>query len=263
MKKTNPKKPIKIISLTLCVLIVSLFLIKIVIPHYVTRSGLCVLAYHGVVNDGEKQTDFKDNIYTLSVSQFEKQMKYLYDNGFTTYSMDEVNSYIHGELQIPEKSVVLTFDDGYKNFNDIVKPILEKYGFKGTCFVIGKHLTDDTESFLKLEDIRNTENAEYYSHSQDLHRKSEKGINRKIIQELTAEELLADFNTDLIDDTYFAFPYGRRTDGIDEILKEAGVKLAFDYNHFRHLTPNDNVYALPRYMIIDFTPFSYFKWIVE
>ncbi len=263
MKKTNRKKPIKAISLTLCVLIVSLFLIKIVIPHYVTRNGLCVLAYHGVVSDEEKQTEYKDDIYTLSVSQFEKQMEYLYDNGFTTYSMDEVNSYIHGELQIEEKAVALTFDDGYKNFNDIVKPILEKYDFKGVCFVIGKHLTDDAESFLKLEDIKNTENVEYYSHSHDLHRKSKEGINRKIIQELTAEELLADFNTDLIDDTYFAFPYGRRTDGIDDILKEAGVKLAFDYNHFRHLTPNDNPYALPRYMIIDFTPFSYFKWIVE
>lgn len=104
---------------------------------------------------------------------------------------------------------------------------------------------------------------EYYSHSHNLHRKSKEGFNRKIIEELTAEELLEDFNTDLIDDTYFAFPYGRRADGIDEILKEAEVKLAFDYNHFHHATPNDNPYALPRYMIIDLTPFTYFKWIVE
>lgn len=263
MKKTNRKKPLKIISLTLCVLIVSLFLVKIIIPHYVTRNGLCALAYHGVVSDEEKQTEYKDDIYTLSLSQFEEHMKYLYDNGFTTYSMDEVYSYMNGELQIAEKAVVLTFDDGYKNFNDNVKPVLEKYDFKGTCFVIGKHLTDNIEKFLKLEDIENTENVEYYSHSHDLHRKSEKGINRKVIQELTAEELLADFNTDLIDDTYFAFPYGRRAKGIDRVLEEAGVKLAFDYNHLRHLTPNDNPYALPRYMIIDFTPFTYFKWIVE
>lgn len=257
------KNLIKTISIILCILIVSLFLIKIIIPHYVTRDGLCVLAYHGVVNDEEKQTNYKDDIYTISVSQFEKHIKYLYDNGFTTYSMDEVNSYINGEMQISEKAVVLTFDDGYKNFNDVVKPILEKYHFKGTCFVIGKHLTDDREEFLKSEDIVNTENVEYYSHSHNLHRKSKEGLNRKVIEELTAEELLADFNTDLIDDTYFAFPYGRRADGIDEILKEAEVKLAFDYNHFHHAIPTDNPYVLPRYMIIDLTPFTYFKWIVE
>lgn len=155
----------KTISIILCILIVSLFLIKIIIPHYVTRHGLCVLAYHGVVSDEEKRNEFKDDIYTLSVSQFEKHIKYLYDNGFTTYSMDEVYYYMNGELEISEKAVVLTFDDGYKNFNDVVKPILEKYKFKGTCFVIGKHLTDDREKFLKLEDIQNTENAEYYSHS--------------------------------------------------------------------------------------------------
>ena len=257
------KKLIKSISIILCVLIVSLLLIKIIIPHYATRDGICVLAYHGVVIDEEKQTTYKDDIYTISVSQFEKQIKYLYDNDFATYSMSEVNSYINGDLEISPKSVVLTFDDGYKNFNTIVKPILEKYDFKGTCFVIGKHLTDDKEKFLKSEDIVNTENVEYYSHSHNLHRKSKEGINRKIIEELNAEELLADFNADLIDDTYFAFPYGRRSDGIDEILKEAEVKLAFDYNHFRHLTSNDNIYALPRYMIINLTPFTYFKWIVE
>lgn len=145
--KTKKSKTIKLISITLCISIFALFLIKIIIPHYVTRDGLCVLAYHGVVSDEEKQTDYKDDIYTLSVSQFEKHMKYLYDNGFTTYSMDEVNSYINGEIQIPQKAVVLTFDDGYKNFNNVVKPILEKYDFKGTCFVIGKHLTDDREEF--------------------------------------------------------------------------------------------------------------------
>lgn len=257
------KKLIKSISIILCVSIISLLLIKIIIPHYATRDGICVLAYHGVVTDEEKQTTHKDDIYTISVSQFEKQIKYLYDNDFATYSMSEVNSYINGDLEISPKSVALTFDDGYKNFNTIIKPILEKYDFKGTCFVIGKHLTDDKEKFLKSEDIVNTENVEYYSHSHNLHRKSKEGINRKIIEELNAEELLADFNADLIDDTYFAFPYGRRSDGIDEILKEAGVKLAFDYNHFRHLTLNDNIYALPRYMIIDLTPFTYFKWIVE
>lgn len=257
------KKLIKVVSIILCISIVALFLVKIIIPHYVTRDGLCVLAYHGVVSDEEKETIYKDDIYTISVSMFEKHIKYLYDNGFTTYSMDEVYSYINGALEISEKSVVLTFDDGYKNFNDVVKPILEKYHFKGTCFVIGKHLTDDKEKFLKTEDVVKTENVEYYSHSHNLHRKSKEGINRKIIQELTDEELLADFNTNSIDDTYFAFPYGRRVNGIDEVLNEAGVKLAFDYNHFRHLTPNDDPYALPRYMIIDFTSFAYFKWIVE
>lgn len=260
MKK---KKLIKTISVILCISIISLFLIKIVIPHYATRDGLCVLAYHGVVSDAEKATIYKDDIYTILVSMFEEHIKYLYDNEFTTYSMNEVYSYVNGEMEITEKAVVLTFDDGYKNFNDVVKPILEKYHFKGACFVIGKHLTDDKNKFLKLEDIVNTENVEYYSHSHNLHRKSKEGINRKIIEELTAEELLADFNTNLIDDTYFAFPYGRRADGIDEILKEAEVKLAFDYNHLRHLTRSDNIYALPRYMIIDLTPFTYFKWIVE
>lgn len=69
--KTKNSKIIKSISIILCVSIVALFLIKIIIPHYVTRDGLCVLAYHGVVSDEEKETNYKDDIYTISVSQFE------------------------------------------------------------------------------------------------------------------------------------------------------------------------------------------------
>jgi len=46
-------------------------------------------------------------------------------------------------------------------------------------------------------------------------------------------------------------------------MKECGVRLAFSYNQFRHVTPDENPYFLPRYMMVDATPDFYFRWIVE
>lgn len=274
MKKLNPKKStnkkkskvLKIISavaLSLVGVMLVMFVSIIFVPHYTTKDGICVLAYHGVVSDEEKATKYKDHIYTISVSQFESHMKYLSDNGYTTYFMDEIEQYMNGEIDVPEKAVAITFDDGFKNFNTVVKPILEKYDLKGTCFVLGKNIINDNKAFLKEEDIVNTENVQYFSHSHNLHYNADTGINRKIIQELSYDELMKDFNMDYIDDTYFAFPYGRRADGIDKVLKDAGVVLAFDYNNFRHLTRGSDRYALPRYMMLSITPECYFRWIVE
>ena len=225
-------------------------------------NGICVLGYHGVVSDDEKETLYKDDVYTLSLSAFEKQFKYLYDHGYTTYSLDDVYRYMMGEIELEEKAVVLTFDDGYKNFNEYVVPIMQKYGMHASCFVIGKHVYDDKQQFLKADDIINNEYACYYSHSYNLHRKSKNGFDRKIIQDLSFEEIDQDFKNNCVDSCYMAFPYGRSVEGIETILKNNNVKLAFSYNQLRHMSREDNIYYLPRYMIVDMMPFVYFKWIL-
>jgi peptidoglycan/xylan/chitin deacetylase (PgdA/CDA1 family) len=249
-----------LLSCLLCISIV--FIGRMMIIQYNSQSGLCILGYHGIVSDQEKSSKYKNNRYYLSESQFIKQMEYLYENHYQTLSMDEVYDYYIGNSNINDKSIVLTFDDGYKNFNTIVIPILEKYQFKATCFVIGKHLEDDKTKFLKTKDIINTDYISYYSHSYNLHQKA-KGFDRKIIQDSSLEEIDNDFKVNPLDSTYFAFPYGRSVNNIESILKQNNVKLAFSYNQFRHMTRKDNQYYLPRYMIVDIMPFIYFQYITK
>lgn len=225
-------------------------------------DGLCVLGYHGVVSDEEKETIYKDDVYTLAISDFERQIEYLYDHGYKTYTMDEVYQYMMGDKELDEKAVVLTFDDGYKNFNEYVVPVMEKYNMHATCFVIGKHLYDDKQKFLKEDDLISNTYASYYSHSYDLHRKSKNGFDRKIIEDLSFEEIDKDFKKKGADFSYFAFPYGRSVEGIENILKDNRVKLAFSYNQFRHMNRDDNIYYLPRYMIVDMMPDVYFRWVL-
>lgn len=249
--------------IVICVILLILMVMlgNIVIQHYQTKDGISIIGYHGVVSDQEKKDLYADNRYFLSESQFKRQMKYLYENQYQTLSMSEIYEYYQGKREVHKKTVALTFDDGYKNFNTIIKPILEEYGMKGTCFVIGKHLKSDNQKMLKEKDIQNDNTVEYYSHSYNLHRTAP-GIDRKIIQDLSLDEIAKDFSSNPMDSTYFAFPYGRSRDDIEPILKAQHVKLAFLYNQFRHMTREDHAYEIPRYMIVDLMPDWYFQWII-
>lgn len=90
-----------------------------------------------------------------------------------------------------------------------------------------------------------------------------KGINKKIIEVLSKEEIDNDFKKNTVSHEYFAFPYGRSRNDIDDILENNGVKLAFSYNQYRKMTRNYDRYFLPRYMILDSTPLWYLKLILE
>ncbi len=66
---------------------------------------------------------------------FKRQMNFLKEHGYRVISLDQLLNFLEFKQQIPEKSVVLTFDDGWQSFYDIAFPILKDYGFPATLFV--------------------------------------------------------------------------------------------------------------------------------
>lgn len=229
------------------------------IQHVRSREGIAVLEYHEIVDDVLKRRTH--NHYTLSESSFRREMKYLYDHHIHTLSLAELEDYYEGRQDVSH-AVVLTFDDGYATFNTIVKPILEEYQLKATCFVIGHHLNDDNPRFLHKADIVNDALCSYYSHSYDLHHKA-RGFNKKRIETLSLEDIAEDFAKNPVDATYYAFPYGRSVKGIIPILKANHVRLAFSDNQHVHMTRASPRYFLPRYLMVDVTPFWYYQFLVK
>jgi peptidoglycan/xylan/chitin deacetylase (PgdA/CDA1 family) len=230
---------------------------------YAKGQGVPVLGYHSIVEDKDKDRYFSNYIYAEKKSQFEKQIKYLYENHYKTLTMAQLYDYLVHHKVMKGRCVVLTFDDGFENFNTIVKPILEKYHMQATAFVIGKHLKDHVKpGFLTESEIKNDETAQYYSHSYDMHAKSPHGFDRKKIQDMTLKQIDEDFKKPGADHTYFAYPYGRVRPGMHKILKENHVKMAFKYNQFHNASSSDDIYALPRYMVVSVTPMALFRWMV-
>ena len=241
---------------------------KDITVHYLNIDGLPILGYHGVVDDDTKNTYFSNYIYYMEKSDFEAQMAYLAKNNYHTLTMEEVEAYYHGNYKLPKKAVALTFDDGLLNFKTVVKPILEKYNLKATCFVIGYKTTIKNNNdpakhqYLRKSDLINDEYVEFYSHSYNLHHKNK---CTKKINTLSLEQIDEDFNLNknIVSDKYFAFPYGATCQNIITVLKKHNVALAFGYNQNRNMTTNDDQYLLPRYLMFSAMPMFYFKWIIQ
>jgi len=71
----------------------------------------------------------------LGVQAFAEQMNYLKREGYRVVSLAEFVEWLRLKRQLPRKSVVLTFDDGYQSFREYAYPVLKKLGFPATLFV--------------------------------------------------------------------------------------------------------------------------------
>ena len=257
-------KRILLAILTCYIIIGSLWICQIYIRHQLHRKGLPILGYHSVVPNPEKNALYPNDPYVLSASDFEKQMQYLYVNQYHTLTLDQVYEYYMGTSTLHTPSIVLTFDDGYLNFNTIVKPILEKYNFHASAFVIGKKVHQKNTKYLHKKDLIPDKTVSYYSHSYDLHHFSSVPYH-KMLEIASMQEIENDItkSSQIVDTSYYAYPYGISTKIAKKALKNKQIKLAFGFNENRHMTRQDDQYALPRYLIFGNMPMWYFKWIVE
>lgn len=89
-----------------------------------------IITYHSLVTNPSSNSE-------ISPETFEKQIKALKENGYTSVNFEDLINYVYKGIELPEKPVCITFDDGYLNNYEIAYPILKKYNMKATIFVIG------------------------------------------------------------------------------------------------------------------------------
>ncbi len=91
-----------------------------------------VLLYHRITNEISKAS----RAVCISPRAFDRQMGYLRQNGFKVVSLGQVRDAVEGERSLPARSVAITFDDGYRDNYYNAFPILQKYGFGATVFLV-------------------------------------------------------------------------------------------------------------------------------
>ena len=95
--------------------------------------GIPVLNYHQI-------NDTDHNAMTVTTEEFEREMAYLEANGYHAITPDQLVSYLHGGNKLPDKPVLITFDDGYEDNYLNAYPILKKHGFTATIFLISDYM---------------------------------------------------------------------------------------------------------------------------
>lgn len=205
---------------------------------------LPAIMYHGLLKDPAYEGK-----YVISPAEWESDLCYLKNNGYTPIHMEELYAWQdHGEA-LPEKPILLTFDDGYYNNYVYAWPLAKQYGMKfiispiGSCTDRFTGANDDHANYShvtwpQINEMMDSGLVEFQNHSYDLHG-SQGRLGAKKLAGETEEQYRALLTEDLgklqerfqtetgTMPTVFAYPFGAISDGSLEILWDMGFRAAF------------------------------------
>ena len=221
----------------------------------VEKEGYDRSKYHGIKVNQDYADTLPEPLFVFK-DEFDKQMKYLYEAGYKTLTLKEVQNYYYQNQPLPEKSILITFDDCYKSVLLNAYPTLRKYGFNAVAFVVLAWLFDEPidydvnnsitmskEELLSMRDV-----FEYANHTNALH--TREGM-KSGIQCASREAFLKDLHqceAFVNSKGSFAYPFGYYDKETIETLKEFGTKIAF--TTLKGINTKDrNPYELYRNMV--------------
>lgn len=203
-------------------------------------SQIPILSYHNVQTNPKKPS-----AYFISSVAFEKQIKHLKENGYHTVLPDDIYNHYTKGTTLPEKPIMLSFDDTRKEHFNIVAQILEKYGYKGTFFImtvaIGKK-NYMTRSEIKMLSNRGHCIGHHTWDHQDLRKLPIKEWNTQIdkpkkkLEEIIGKEV-----------QYLAYPFGLCNDYAVTELKKRNFKGAFQLSGKQD--KNDPLFSIRRLIV--------------
>ncbi len=195
----------------------------------VTASGyqlVPILVYHNLAPQPKGRM-------ILGAKAFEEQMRYLKAQGYRVVNLREFVDFVSQKRQLPRKSVLLTFDDGYRSFLQYAYPLLKELNFTATLFVYTDYLSAGTSAFT-WADLKRlaAEGFDVQAHSKshgDMVRAAGEPANeydKRLETELVQPRALFQKNLGF-DPNILAYPYGRQDDAVVRRTKERGYVAAF------------------------------------
>lgn len=206
-----------------------------------------IIMYHEVKT-------FKTGKDVITPYEFESDLKYLSENHYTTITMTQLIDYVYNNTPLPEKPIILSFDDGYLSTYVYVYPLLKKYKMSIVFSIIGKNTDDFTNvpdsnldyshvTWKQLNEMLDSGYVEVQNHTYNLHSTK----NGRLGCKQKAGESLAHYEQSLKDDVgklqdelteltghtpnTFAYPYGYYSSNTDFVLMRLGFQasLSCDY----------------------------------
>ena len=180
----------------------------------------------------------------IEPEDFDWQMKYLVDHGYHTINPDELYDFLTGQGTLPDRPVLITFDDGYEDNYTNAYPILKKYNLKATIFVVTGFLSK-RKGYLTWEQLREMEQNGITIESHTVtHAPLPDLPDERIREELVESKQQAEAELGHPIE-FIAYPTGAHDLHIVGIAQEAGYKGGFTVK-YGNVDRASNVYALER-----------------
>lgn len=106
-----------------------------------------ILMYHYVSEPPEEADEYRKDL-SVPPERFRQQMEFLASNGYTSIGFKDLSLAITGKKSLPEKPVILTFDDGYVDNYRNAYPIMHAFGFTGTFFVVTGFIDNQAPGYM-------------------------------------------------------------------------------------------------------------------
>lgn len=203
--------------------------------------ALPVIMYHGVLDD-----ESHSGKYIVSTATLREDLSYLHDRGYSSVTISDLTRYVSGQGTLPEKPVMITFDDGFLNNAVLAVPVLQEFSYRAVFSVVGSY-TDKFSAgedhnvqyaYLTWDDIRQLHQSglvEIQNHTYGMHSLSPrkgcaqmngespyeyKAALRQDVQ--TMQDKLAEYCG--VTATAFTPPYGIESDETLSVIKDMGFR---------------------------------------
>ena len=215
--------------------------------------GVPVLMYHEFVTNDDLNSGVAFDEYAVYADEFESDLKWFKDNGYTTITTTQLIDYLSGKGSMPGKPLLITIDDGKYGVYKRAWPLLKKYNMKASLSVIGYEIDNATNApdarskseapyctwqelaemsaSGAVEIISHTDKQHYFSHNGRTGASTKDGDTMQNFLPIaqkdyldTAKNFKQYFNTV---PTSMAYPYSRRTELSDRAWLKSGYKLLY------------------------------------
>lgn len=226
---------------------------------------LPIIMYHHILKDEARHGKF-----IISPNDLESDLKYLKENGYNTICDDDLIAYKEKGTPLPEKPIMLTFDDGHLSYFEYVVPLLEKYNMRAVVSIVGSLTNDYTNNpdktvsyaYLSWEEVKllaHSSHTRIGNHTYDMHKTSQrfgcsknKGEDSNLFRISFAQDtskmrnLIYSYTNKHAD--CFTYPFGKFCTETEEEIKKLGFKISLTcIEGINKISPSSSLFKLKRF----------------
>lgn len=234
-------------------------------------NNLTILMYHDLTQDANVT-----NSMVVTVDRFRQDMEFLQEFGYTPLLPADLVEITQGRAQMPDKPVMITFDDGYRSNYDYAYPILMETGMKAAIAVVAHNIQPDIAAspsrrsltWEEAQEMVSSGLVEIGSHTYNLHNpqyggnnapdgingvmrlagESESAYRLRVGSDLQTSIELIKQHTGQQNVLYFSYPYGAFDSWMPSILRDNGIVIS-TLTNAGQAHPFSSLYNMPRYGI--------------